>query len=243
MHHEVAIPTPVARLEEAPLDVGQDCAGAGKPCDIVLLYADRIEIINWKTLATRVKKFPPELASPTRSRAPSGKLLRDDTGYILLTNSLSGALHYDSQWNAVVSGAATPALPKADPGLNSYSLGDGRFSDFEPLSDGGMAVVETDHRLGVARGGALVRAADPAGGTVAVRWPQIYTSAPVLPDQPDSVQKYTYQDGNLVFESSRPVVGSILDLSVTDLNRDGTPELLVTVRKPEGVFIEVWEVF
>ena len=243
VHVEPAIPTPVAQLKEAPLDVGQYCAGSSDPCGIALLYPDRMEILNWKTLAVRVKAIPAAFLNAVRSRAPSGKIVRTDSGYILLSNNFSGPLHFDSEFNGPVPGVADPRMPSALPGNNTYALGDGRFTDFELLPDGGVAVVEPNHRLSAALAGSLITAANPAGDALAARWPQVYTSAPVLPGQADLVQKYTYRDGVLAFDSSRPAVGSIVDLSVTDLNRDGAQELLVTVQKPEGVFIEVWEAF
>jgi hypothetical protein len=145
--------------------------------------------------------------------------------------------------NGPVSPASPVVLPSAAPGYNSYVLGDGSFWDFDVIPDGGIVVIENNGHLSVARAGSLVTASNPAGGALAIQWPQIYTSAPVLPGEQDSVQKFVYRDGALVFDSSRASLGPIRDLSVTDLDNDGVSELLVTVQRPEGAFIEVWETF
>ena len=242
-HPEALIPTPVAQLKEAPLDVGQFCSSDSPACEITLLYSDRIEFLNWKTLARRVKNIPPAFFSPTRSRAPSGKILQTNAGFVVVNNNLSAPLNFDAQFNGPGPPVANAALPVATPGYNTYALGDGKFSDFEILTDGGMAVVDPNHHLSVAREGALNTAANPAGGALAVNGRHIYTSAATLPGQPDSVQRFTFQDGAVTFDSSRPALGAIVDVAVTDLNKDGIPELLVTVQRPEGVFIEVWEPF
>lgn len=242
-HAEALIPTPVAQLQEAPLDVSQICRKGAADCEIVLLYPDRIETLNWKTMEHKVQAIPSSLFSATRSRAPSGKILNNGDGFVVLSNDLNRPIYFDAELIGPISPSTVSILPAAAPGLNSYSLGDGKFWDFEPLADGGMAVVETNRRLSLAREGTLTTASNPAGGALAAIWPAIYTSAPVLPGDPDSVQKFVYQDGNLSYESSKLAVGSICDLAVTDLNRDGIPELLVTVQRNEGVFIEVWEPF
>lgn len=242
-HAEALIPTPVAQLQEVPLDVSQICRAKAADCDIILLYPNRLETLNWRTLAHQVKEIPSGLFSSMRSRAPSGKILSSPDGFVVLSNDLSRPVYYDSELNGPISPSAVSILPSATPGLNSYTLGDGKFWDFEPLAEGGMVVVETNRHLSLAREGALTTASNPAGGAVTANWPTIYTSAPVLPGEQDSVQKFLYQNGSLTYESSRQAVGTICDLAVTDLNRDGITELLVTIQKPEGVFIEVWETF
>jgi hypothetical protein len=79
-HHETSIPTPVAQLQQAPLDVSQLCLSKGEPCNIILLYRDHFEILNWKTLAVKNRKIPPGFLSATISRAPSGKIVQTAAG-------------------------------------------------------------------------------------------------------------------------------------------------------------------
>ena len=220
------------------------CEEGSTPCELAILYPDRIEILNWTTLARRIKSIPAEFFAPVRSRAPSGKILKNGEHYLVLNSNLSAPLQYDLKFNGPLSDQAPlPILPTVASGLNYYTLGDGRFFDFEPLESGGMAVIETGRRLSVAAHGEISTSSQQAGASLAVHWPTLYTSAPVPPGQPDSVQKFTLDGQTLLLASSRPADGDIIDLAVTDLNRDEAAELLVTVRKPEGVFVEVWEIF
>jgi hypothetical protein len=55
--------------------------------------------------------------------------------------------------------------------------------------------------------------------------------------------KFVYENSSLALVSRQQVEGEILDLAVTDLNKDGVLELLATVRTKNQIFIDVLEAF
>src|SRR5262245_30844819 len=138
-HHDVLIPTPVAQLQSAPLDVSQGCEHPNEDCELLVLYADSIERINWKTSNKRRISFPLEYVAQVRSRAPSGKILNLDGTYIIDQNNLSEPLQYDLEHDQFSAANLPPQVPRATPGLNIFSLMNGHFYDFEILNPKGLA--------------------------------------------------------------------------------------------------------
>ena len=55
--------------------------------------------------------------------------------------------------------------------------------------------------------------------------------------------KFVHQNSSLTLASRKEVAGEILDLALTDLNRDGTSELLVTLRTKDQIYIDVLDLF
>lgn len=130
-----------------------------------------------------------------------------------------------------------------EPGLNTFALRNGRFFDFQFISKNSLAVIDTAGNLEVGASGTLVKADKTVGGTLCLDEPVIYASSPSLPGQPDSILKFTMQNGTITFDSSREADGDIIDLAVTDLNQDQKKELLVTTVTSRGILIEVMDVF
>jgi hypothetical protein len=127
--------------------------------------------------------------------------------------------------------------------LNTYTLADGRFFDFEEFGANGLAVIDVRNKLFLAERGNVVAADRPAGSVLHATPPYIYTSAPVLPGESDALLKFSYKDGLLRWEKSQNIDGNIFNVAITDLNRDQKPEMLVTVQNQRGIFIEVHEPF
>jgi hypothetical protein len=241
-HREVSIPAPVAYLQSPPLDVNQVCPEKQEECEIIVLYDDAVERIQWKTGNKTKVSIAPEHLLQIRSRAPSGKILALSEEFLVLNNNLSNPLKYDSHFGGL-SVANLPAyIPKPEPGLNTFLLMNGRFYDFELLNPKGIAVVQQNQMLSIGAG-TLITANELVGSSLAVAWPAIYTSSASLPGQPDSVLKFIQQDSTLSLVSNQEVPGEILDLAITDLNQDGTSELLVTVRTKDQIYIDVLELF
>jgi hypothetical protein len=151
-------------------------------------------------------------------------------------------LKYDSNLNDPSPAEQSTNIPKAAPGLNTFLLMNGRFYDFEFLNPKGMAVIQDNQTLSIGAG-TLTTANEIVGSSLAVVWPAIYTSSSSLPDQPDSIMKFVYENSSLALVSRQQVEGEILDLAVTDLNKDGVLELLATVRTKNQIFIDVLEAF
>jgi hypothetical protein len=237
-HHEVAIPTPVAQLQTIPLDVAQGCEK--QSCEVLVLYEDSIERIEWKTSNKRRTFFPTEYFAQLRSRAPSGKILNHDESYIIIQNNLTQPLQYDLNLDQFTLANLPPQIPRAVPGVNIFSLMNGHFYDFEVLNPKGLAVIQEDQRLSIGAG-TLVSSNDLVGGSLAVSGSTIYTSSNSLPGQTDSLLKFTYNNPSLILQSTTPMDGEILDLAATDLNRDNAPELLITIRRNGGIYIDVRE--
>ena len=237
-HQEMPVPTPLVELKRIPLDIAEHCKNQSGDCTLLLLYREELVERNWKEGTERLIRFS---LTGLRSRAPSGKIVKSGNLIFILTNELSVPLVYDE--NLGRSNGKIPShWPKAEPGLNTFALADGRFFDFAPFGVKGLAVVDLQNRVSVADQGKLVSAREPAGGTLHVSSPYIYTSAPLLPaEQRDILQKFLYKDGLLQMQKSQNIDGSVYDITITDLNRDGKQEMLVTVHNSRGIFIEVYE--
>ena len=234
------IPTPVAQLQSPPLDVSQGCEHPNEDCELLVLYADSIERINWKTNNKRRISFPQEYFAQLRSRAPSGKILNVDGNYIIDQNNLTEPLQYDLKLDQFTPLNLPPQIPRATPGLNIFSLMNGHFYDFEILNPKGLAVIQEDQRLSIGAG-TLITSDELVGGSLAVLGATIYTSSNSLPGQPDSLLKFAYNNLSLMLQSNTQMDGEILDLAATDLNQDNAPELLITIRSIDGIFIRVVE--
>ncbi len=239
-HHEVTIPTPVAQLQSIPLDVTQGCVHGNEDCELLVLYEDSIERINWKTSNKRKISFPLEYLAQVRSRAPSGKILDLDGTYIIVQNNLTEPLQYDLKFDQFTPANLPPQIPRTTPGLNIFSLMNGHFYDFEVLKPKGLAVIQEDQRLSIGAG-TLITSNERVGGSLAVLEPTIYTSSNSLPGQPDSLLKFAYNNPSLILQSTTQMDGDILDLAITDLNQDKAPELLITIRRNVGIFVDVVE--
>jgi hypothetical protein len=240
-HKEVKVPTPLAQLQEVPLDVAPACKGSA--CSVLLLYNDRLDVLDWQNGQTRSIAFPPTFQSTIRSRAPSGKIVKFGDGYLVLNNNLANPVYFNTNLDPT-PGIYTNRpewLPIPEPGRNWFSLNDGHFYDFDLLSEKGIAAVDIDYRLNLADGGKLLTSAERVGATLSVFGASIYTSSPTLPNQPDTILKFDRTSLQQV--SSRATDGQIADLCVTDLNGDGENELLVTVISMRGIFIQVLEPF
>lgn len=239
-HVEVDIPTPIAQLQIVPLDVAQVCDRKSEVCEVLVLYEDSIERIDWKNGNKRRTFIPPQYFAQVRSRAPSGKILYLEGTCMILHNNLIQPLQYDLNLDQAAPVNLPPQIPRPAPGLNIFFLMNGHFYDFEVLTPKGLAVIQEDQRLSIGAG-TLVSSNELVGGALAVVWPTIYTSSNSLPSQKDSLLKFTYDNSSLLLQSTFPVDGEILDLAATDLNRDNSSELLVTVRRNGGIFIDVLE--
>jgi hypothetical protein len=239
-HHDVLIPTPVAQLQSAPLDVSQYCEHENEDCELVVLYPDSIERIDWKTNNKRRISFPQEYFAQVRSRAPSGKILNVDGNYIIDQNNLTEPLQYDLKQDLFTVANLPPQIPRATPGLNVFSLMNGHFYDFEVLDPKGLAVIQEDQRLSIGAG-TLITSNELVGGSLAVVGTTIYTSSNSLPGQPDSLLKFAYNNPSLMLQSTTQMDGEILDLAATDLNHDNAAELLITIKRNGGIFIDVIE--
>ncbi|MCI0443073.1 hypothetical protein L0152_07635 [bacterium] len=239
-HHDVTIPTPVAQLQSIPLDVSQGCVQANEDCELLVLYDDSIERINWKTSNKRKISFPLEYFSQARSRAPSGKILNLDGTYIILQSNLTQPLKYDLKLDQFAAADVPPQIPRATPGLNIFSLMNGHFYDFEVLDPKGLAVIQEDQRLSIGAG-TLITSNELVGGSLAVLGSTIYTSSNSLPGQLDSLLKFTYNNTSLTLQSTTQMDSEILDLAITDLNQDKASELLITIKRNGGIYIDVVE--
>jgi hypothetical protein len=91
--------------------------------------------------------------------------------------------------------------------------------------------------------GTLITAASEVGNTLFVQLPYIYTSAATFPGQRDALQKFLYQNGQIILESSQSYDGEILDILIADLNQDGKSEMIVTLNSSRGIFLDVLENF
>jgi hypothetical protein len=241
-HKEVSIPTPVAYLNATPLDINQNCTNNKESCDIIVLYADGIEQIDWKNGNKKKTSFASEHFRSVRSRAPSGKILTQADGFLILNNNLNHPLKFDSNFDQPVEVTEASNLPQPAPGVNTFLLMNGRFFDFEFLKPKGMAVIEDNQTLSIGAG-TLTTANELVGSSLAVIWPSIYTSSTSLPEQPDSILKFHYDNSGLPLVSKHQIDGEILDLASTDLDRNGTPELLVTIRTKNQIYIDVLDAF
>jgi hypothetical protein len=239
-HKEMPVPTPLAELKEIPLDVAQNCRSK-ENCSLLLLYSNRLVERNWQTGTEQVIGLPSTAA--VKSRAPSGKILKVQENFFIVGNQLATPAVFQS--NLTQSSGQPPVRwPKPEAGVNTYTLSEGRFYDFEEFGSNGLAVIDTKHRLHVADQGKLASAEEPAGGTICVAPPHIYTSSPSPPEKgQDSIQKFIYKDGLVRLEKSQNIEGNIYDIVITDLNQDQQPEMLVTVRNERGIFIEVHDPF
>ena len=240
-HKEVKVPTPLAQLNEPPLDVAPACKSSA--CSVLLLYDNRLDVLDWQNGQTRSIAFPPSFQSAIRSRSPSGKILQFGDGYLVLYNNLANPIYFNAKLDPA-PGLYTNRpewLPIPEPGRNWFTLNDGHFYDFELLSEKGIAAAGTDYRLNVADAGNLLISTERVGATISVSKNSIYTSSPTLAGQPDTILKFDRTTLQQV--SSRAMDGQITDLCITDLNGDGQSELLVTLISPHGIFIQVLEPF
>jgi hypothetical protein len=249
-HHEAAlVPTPLAQLKERPLDLYPDCdpalVDADHACALLILYPDRIEALDWKKNETKQWAFRGESVAAVRSRAPSGKIMPFRKGYLVLSNTLASPQYLAGDLASPPAPVKEPleGLPLPEPGLNTFMLRNGRFFDFQFLSKTSLAVVDTAGNLEVGSGGALIKADKQVGGTFCFDDPVFFASSPSLPDQPDSILKFALHDDAITFDSTHDADGEIVDLAISDLNRDQKKELLVTTVTTRGIFIEVMDPF
>jgi hypothetical protein len=235
VHAESEIPTPLAELRQSPLDMLPNC-GNDAYCPLLILYSDSLELLDWKKSESKRIALP---APTNRSRNPSGKLIQQDANILVIHTNFDHTLCFDKKWNPCKNFDAS-SLPKAAPGLNYFEFSDGRFYDLQYLPDNKLAVIETNNRLSLAGTGNLISTQEKVGGVLGVNFPVFYTSAATLPGQTDAIMKFIYENDAFFLEKSEPVMGEILDLTVSDLNRDGKMELLAAVRTREGsIFIQV----
>lgn len=240
-HEEAEIPTPLAELKEPPLDLIPFCEKESV-CLVLILYTDHLELLDWKSGSTN--KVLLRKAKSIRSRAPSGKLIKNGVHYWVLHNNYPEPLCFDVDLKPCENAASIPAnFPRAAPGLNYFFLFDGKFYDLEMGGEQQLAVIETSHHLSSAQSGRKVTSAERVGGCVAANWPTFYTSSSSLPEEPDAILKFELDQDALVLKTSKPVLGQVLDLTVSDLNQDGTSELLATVKTASGIFIQVLDAF
>ena len=99
-------------------------------------------------------------------------------------------------------------------------------------------MIQEDQRLSIGAG-TLIESSELVGGSLAALEPTIYTSSNSLPGQPDSLLKFTYNNPSLTLRSTTQMDGEILDLAITDLNHDNAPELLITIRRNAGIYVDV----
>ncbi|MCI0414132.1 hypothetical protein L0222_15205 [bacterium] len=240
VHKEMPVPTPLAELKEIPLDVAENCQGT-ENCSVLLLYSNALVERSWQNGTERTINLP--ITAAQRSRAPSGKILKIQEAFFIVSNQLATPAVFQRNLTQT-SGQLPGHLPKPEPGLNTYALSEGRFYDFAEFGPNGLAVIDVTNRLHVADQGKLTSATEPVGGTICVAPPYIYTSSPSLPEKgQDSIQKFIYKDGLVRLEKSQNIEGSIYDIVITDLNQDRQNEMLVTVRNERGIFIEVQDPF
>jgi hypothetical protein len=249
MHEERTIPQPLAQLKEAPLDVYPDCDPAllnGSPdCQLLLLYADRIDVLNWEKQSTSSINIGNEFQSPIRSRAPAGKILPFRTGFLILESQLNSPLFLDAKLQTPPSAMREKleGLPLPEPGANTFMMKNGRFYDFEYVSQIALAVIDTSQKLQVGSSGTLITADKPVGGTFWYADSTFYTSSPSSANENDQVLKFRYFGESILYQASHPVEGQIIDLTVTDLNQDHVKELIVTSINSRGIFMEATDLF
>ncbi len=237
------VPSILAELEEAPLDVFPACQQQN--CRLILLFKNRIAVLQWQSGEKKEILFPQRFFQSIRSRAPSGKILKFAKGYLILNQDLTSPLYFTEDFDSPPGTYVEKPdwLPVPEPGFNWYTLQDGRFFDFETLAENGLAVIDTAYSIQIARGGKLVAATIRCGATLCSAFPVLYTSSPVHSDEPDAVMKFRVRDDSVMLESTRPSQGPIVDLAVSDLNQDGIQELLVTWKGSKGITIEAMDVF
>lgn len=241
VHEEVEIPTPLAELKEPPLDLIPYCENTPY-CAVLLLYPDRLELLDWKSGST--KQILLKKIRGIRSRAPSGKLIKSGSYYWVLHNNYPEPLCFNSELNTCEDAAPAPLnFPRAAPGVNYFFLYDGKFYDLEIGAEQKMAVIETSRHLSIAESGRRVTSQERVGGCLAISWPVFYTSSPSLPEEADAILKFAIEQDALVLKTSRPILGQILDITVSDLNQDEAFELLATVKTANGIFIQVFDAF
>jgi hypothetical protein len=237
-HQEMAVPTPLAQLDEIPLDVAEDCEGNN--CLLLLLYSNRLVARNWQNGS---EQRIPLQSTTQRSRAPSGKILLFDDSIFISTNNLAAPLILDHKLNPA-KGTMPARFPQPIPGRNTYLLSDGEFYDYEKLGSAGLAVIDNKYHLQIADHGKLISTDQHVGGSLSVSLPYIYVTSAALPNQlKDSILKFRYENDSFSLVDTKTFDGSVYDIAITDLNRDHKPEMLVTLRTPRGIFIEVYELF
>ncbi len=260
VHVETKIPTPLAELKEAPLDLAVNCKAGASECSVLLLYPDRITRLNWKSGQTQDFPVPREFFSSTPSRAPSGKIIpvnaelltrlpvpdseKTAIQYLVTNNNLLSLLYFDADLNGPFPlDCSKCPIPIAVPGLNTFALRDGKFYDFEFLPGNELAVIDKKYQLSVGGKGQLATAGSQVGGTLCASSGYLYTSSPTPSGQSDSLLKFLNQNGEIGLESNRPFDGEILNLLIADLNQDGQNEMIVLLRTSRGIFMEVLEHF
>jgi len=237
------VPSIVAELEEAPLDVFPACQDQN--CRLLLLFKNRVTVLNWQNGEKKEVLFPQSFLNSIRSRAPSGKILKFAKGYLILNQDLTNPLYFTEDFDSPPGAYVEKPdwLPVPQPGFNWYTLQDGRFYDFETLPENGFAVIDTTYSIQIARGGNLVPSTVRCGATLCSVFPVLYASSPVHSDGPDAIMKFRVREDSVVLESTRPAQGTIVDLAVSDLNQDGIQELLVTWKNSGRIAIEAMDVF
>ena len=239
IHKEMPVPTPLAKLDQIPLDLAEHCVSQG-PCSLLILYPSRLVERDWSDGSER--EIPIAITGQ-RSRAPSGKILKLPNIYYILNNQFAVPLALNTKLEQVKNELPS-RLPQPEPGLNTYALSDGRFFDFEEFGEKGLAVINSQNRLAVADQGKLVFGEQPVGGSLETHPPYIYVTGDVLPDSgTDFIHKFAFSDGLLRFVESQKIEGAVYDITITDLNQDQKPEMLLTVKHDRGIFIEVREPF
>lgn len=260
VHMETKIPTPLAELKDAPLDMAADCRPGAGECSILLLYSDRITTLNWKSGQNQDFLVPHEFFSSTPSRAPSGKIMpvnaelltrlgipdsqKTVIQYLVTNNNLSSLLYFDADLKGPFPlDCAKCSIPIAVPGKNTFALRDGKFYDFDFLPENELAVIDEHYQLKIGGKGKLAAADLQSGSTVIAADHYLYTSSPTLPGQPDVLLKFLYNNSEIISQSNRSFDGEILNLLVADLNQDGTNEMIIMLKTSRGIFLEVLEAF
>lgn len=248
-HPEPLLPTPLAELQAPPLDEFPDCdekiLSADHGCRLLLLYTDRVEALNWSTGEKKTFLWTTADVASVVSRAPSGKIVPFRSGFLLLSNSLEKPLFLAADLSAAPRAVqeTVEGLPLPEAGLNTFTLRNGKFWDFQFLSRTTLAVITTSGSIQLGSEGKLLKSDRTVGGTFWCDDRTFYCSSPSLPGQSDAIWKFQWNGDAISFESAKDADGEILDLAVTDLNQDQKKELLVTTRNDHGIFIEVQEPF
>ncbi len=237
------VPSILSELGEAPLDIFPACRE--KNCRLLLLFTNRMTVLNWQSGEEKEVFFPQSFFNSIRSRSSSGKIIKFAQGYLILNQDLTNPLYFTEDFDSPPGAYVEKPdwLPVPEPGFNWYTLQDGRFFDFETLPGNGLAVIDTNYSIQIARKGKVVPSTVRCGATLCSVFPVLYASSPVHSDEPDAVMKFRVREDSVVLESTRPAQGTIVDLAVSDLNQDGVLELLVTWKGSRGITIEAMDVF
>src|SRR5262249_49165082 len=139
MHPERIIPTPLAHLQEEPLDLTPACKPGITDCSILLLYPEKVTVLDWKSGQSEDIPFPRNFLAPAISRAPSGKIItvnpdvlskisvpdpqKSAIRYLITNNNLSSFVYLDADLNGpYLIDCSKCLIPVATPGINTFAL-------------------------------------------------------------------------------------------------------------------------